>query len=279
MHPELKTAMKLIFLCPRWGSKGLPPAEFVRRVAEEGYDGIEIGFDDGDSRDECIPELARQAGLVVVTQHFATFAPDVDVHCREFRERLLRAASFGPLFVNSQTGRDLFNLGQNTLVFDVAARVADETGIPVYHETHRARCLHTPWRTVELLRARPEARLVFDMSHWCNVCETLLDDQADTIASIVPSVEHIHARVGHAQGPQVSDPRAPEWQDALDAHLKWWDRIIAAKRDAGAAQLTVTPEFGPPPYFPTLPWTQAPVASQWDINVHMMQLLRKRHST
>jgi hypothetical protein len=40
--------------------------------------------------------------------------------------------------------------------------------------------------------------------------------------------------------------------------------------------LTVTPEFGPPPYLPVLPWTQMPVASQWDINVHMMHLLRDR---
>jgi len=41
--------------------------------------------------------------------------------------------------------------------------------------------------------------------------------------------------------------------------------------------LTITPEFGPPPYFPILPWTKAPVGSQWDINLHMMQLLRRRY--
>ena len=250
----------------------------MRRVAAEGYDGIEIGFDDGDHRDEGIPALARQAGLMVVTQHFATFATDVDTHCREFEERLRRAASFRPQFINSQTGRDLFDLERNMRVFDVADRVAADTGVPIFHETHRARCLHTPWRTAELLHAKPGTRLVLDMSHWCNVCESLLADQAGVIASILPAVEHIHARVGHAQGPQVSDPRAPEWQDALDAHLVWWDRIVAAKRESGAAQLTFTPEFGPPPYFPTLPWTQMPVASQWDINVHMMRLLRDRHA-
>jgi hypothetical protein len=52
-------------------------------------------------------------------------------------------------------------------------------------------------------------------------------------------------------------------------------KVAAAKRSAGASQLTIAPEFGPPPYLPTLPWTQTPVASQWDINVHMMSLLRE----
>ncbi len=271
--------MKILFFCPRWGSAQIAPEAFVERVASAGYDGIEIGFDDGDTRDEPIPAMARAAGLEVITQHFATFATDVDRHCREFAERLRRAATFRPLFINSQTGRDLLCLEQNTRVFAVADEIAAETGIPIHHETHRARCLHTPWRTLELLRARPETALVLDMSHWCNVCESLLEDQADAMASILPSVQHIHARVGHAQGPQVSDPRAPEWQDALGAHLKWWDLIIAARREAGAETFTITPEFGPPPYFPTLPWTQMPVSSQWDINVHMMNLLRQRYAT
>ena len=271
--------MKIHFFCPRWGSQAQPPEEFLRRVIEAGYDGIEIGFDDGDRSDEGIPELARASGLDVITQHFATLATDLDAHGREYEDRLRRAASFRPLFINSQTGRDLFDIGQNLRIFDVAERIAGETGIPIYHETHRARCLHTPWRTAELLRARPGTGLVLDLSHWCNVCESLLEDQSEGIGALLPAVRHIHARVGHAQGPQVSDPRAPEWKDALDAHLKWWDLIVAARREAGAGRLTITPEFGPPPYFPTLPWTRMPVASQWDINVHMMQLLRSRYAT
>jgi len=29
---------------------------------------------------------------------------------------------------------------------------------------------------------------------------------------------------------------------------------------------------------PTLPYTQQPLANQWEINVHMMKLLRKRYA-
>jgi hypothetical protein len=45
---------------------------------------------------------------------------------------------------------------------------------------------------------------------------------------------------------------------------------------ADMSALTVTCEFGPSGYLPTLPYTQQPVASQWDINVFMKDLLKKR---
>jgi hypothetical protein len=89
---------------------------------------------------------------------------------------------------------------------------------------------------------------------------------------------HIHARIGHAEGPQVNDPRAPEWKDALNAHLTWWDAIVANKLKHGETLITFLTEFGPPAYLPTLPYTQQPVANQWEINVHMMQLLRARYA-
>jgi sugar phosphate isomerase/epimerase len=267
--------MKLVFFCPRWGSEALSPAEFIRKVRNAGYDGIEVGLADGDAAADEVLARAKDTGLAVITQHWQTMTPDLPHHLEEFEARLRRAASFDPLFINSHTGRDMFALEENLQVFALADRISAETGITILHETHRGRCLHAPWRTAELLRARPGTRLVLDISHWCNVCESLCEDQEETISELLAAVEHIHARVGHPQGPQVSDPRAPEWQSAVEAHLRWWGRIAAAKRAVGAQHLTVTPEFGPPPYLPVLPWTQMPVASQWDINVHMMNLLRE----
>ena len=38
---------------------------------------------------------------------------------------------------------------------------------------------------------------------------------------------HIHARVGCEQGPQVPHPAAPEYQEALTAHERWWTQILA----------------------------------------------------
>ena len=90
---------------------------------------------------------------------------------------------------------------------------------------------------------------------------------------------HIHARVGHIQSAQVSDPRAPEWQGEVNTHLQWWDAIVQNRLSQGAATQTITPEFGPVPYMPALPYTKTPVASQWDINIYMLHLLKERYKS
>jgi hypothetical protein len=94
----------------------------------------------------------------------------------------------------------------------------------------------------------------------------------------IDKTEHIHARIGHPQGPQVNDPRAPEWEGAVKAHLGWWDKVLERKKGNGE-QMTILTEFGPPDYMPTTAYTRQPLADQWAINVHMMHLLRKRYLT
>jgi hypothetical protein len=74
----------------------------------------------------------------------------------------------------------------------------------------------------------------------------------------------------------VSDFRAPEWAAALAAHLGWWDRIVAARKAAGATRMTITPEFGPAPYTAALPYSGALVSNAWELNVAMLDLLRAR---
>jgi hypothetical protein len=60
-------------------------------------------------------------------------------------------------------------------------------------------------------------------------------------------------------------------------HLHWWDAIIDQQRKAHTTLFTITPEFGPWPYMPSLPYTQQPVTSQWEVNVFMKNLLKDRY--
>ena len=91
----------------------------------------------------------------------------------------------------------------------------------------------------------------------------------------VARADHIHARVGFPQGPQVNDPRAPEWKEALDHHLAWWDAVVAEHRGRKSDSLTITPEFGPRrtcrPYR-----SREPLSDQWGVNLYMKDLLRAR---
>ncbi|MCG8607589.1 sugar phosphate isomerase/epimerase, partial [bacterium] len=59
--------------------------------------------------------------------------------------------------------------------------------------------------------------------------------------------------------------RAPDYKTELEVHERWWDMILIAQNKRGVQESTLTPEFGPPPYLQTLPYTQAAVTDLWDV--------------
>jgi hypothetical protein len=152
-----------------------------------------------------------------------------------------------------------------------------ETGIPVVHETHRGKFSFAAHVTREFLESEPELRICADFSHWCNVAESLLEDQQEALDLAISRADHIHARVGFQEGPQIPDPRASEWKEVLNRHMGWWDKILLRAKTESREYFTITPEFGPYPYMTILPHTREPVSNQWDINVYMMQLLKQRY--
>jgi hypothetical protein len=130
---------------------------------------------------------------------------------------------------------------------------------------------------MEYMEARPDLLLTADFSHWVCVTESMLENFTGPLGVAIGRARHVHARVGYEEGPQVPDPRAPEWEETTGRHLQWWDRIVEGRRGYGAAMLTFTTEFGPPPYMPREPFTQRPVADQFEINCYMKDLLRERY--
>src|SRR6476659_1488147 len=120
--------------------------------------------------------------------------------------------------------------------------------------------------------------ITLDASHWCSVSESLLEDQEETMELAIERTAHVHARIGHPQGPQVNDPRAPEWKTALDAHLQWWNKVVQRKKQR-KERITFLAEFGPPDYMPTKPYSREPLSNQWEINLYMMKLLRDLYSS
>jgi hypothetical protein len=100
--------------------------------------------------------------------------------------------------------------------------------------------------------------------------ERLIHDQEAAIELAASRAIHVDARVGHEQGPQVPDPRDPAWSNHLNAFEAWWDLAITAEQ-------VVVPEYGPPPYVPTVPHTGEPVADLWEICDWAKDQLRARH--
>ncbi len=268
---------RLLIMATDWGFDGNRD-QFCAAAKKEGYDGIEVWWPGDEKGQNELFDAVKKHGLQLGflcggwqsnhQEHLDTFKKNIDAAATNKYQR--------PVYINCHSGRDYFSYDQNQLFIDHTTQLTKKTGVPIYHETHRGRMMFAAHITRNFIEKNPDLRLTFDVSHWCNVHEGLLGDQKETVDLALERTEHIHSRIGHAEGPQVNDPRAPEWENAIKTHLAWWDKVIERKKQKGE-QMTILTEFGPPDYLPTLPYTKQPVADQWAINVYMMNLLRKRY--
>ncbi|MDB4584498.1 TIM barrel protein [Draconibacterium sp.] len=268
--------MKIKFFCPQWGSKHINFPDFVTEVKKSGYDGIEMSLPFEKDEKEYIIKTIKEHNLLYIAQHWETVTTDFEEHKKEYRKRIVNLASANPVLINTQTGKDFFTFEQNAELIRIAYDVANEYGIKLVHETHRGKFSFAAHIVADFITKIPELRIGFDVSHWCAVAETYLHDQQESIDLGISRADHIHARVGFPEGPQIPDPRVPEWQEAVNIHLGWWERIIERNRTEGKEFFTITSEFGPYPYMTILPYTQQPISNQWEINVYMMNMLREK---
>jgi sugar phosphate isomerase/epimerase len=257
--------MQLKLVKSTWGMTGTL-AENLRRIADAGYAAVEMQL----PPDEVLPEfrsLLQETKLAYVAM-VITLTED---HLNEFKAKVEKVRALEPLQLTVHAGKDWWPWETQRAFFAEALEVERQTGLVINHETHRGRPMFTPAATARLLREFPELHINADFSHFCNVCESLLEDQTEDMALCIARARHVHGRVGHEEGPQVNDPRAPEWARQLAAHEAWWAEIIRARQLAGAAYFTFNPEFGPPNYMPTLPYTAQPVSDLWEVCRWMAQ--------
>lgn len=273
--PAVPSSLQIKFFCTNWGMEE-PWDSFCARVKEAGYDGVETWMPAAEEEKTAMFEAFEKYSLEFIFLSSGS-GGDFDAYLKNFKENLEKLVPYKPVLINCHTGKEYFSFRQNQALIAAGKAVSDASGIPVLHETHRGRFSFAAHITKEYLEKIPGLRLTLDISHWCNVHESMLADQEEAVSLAISRTDHIHTRVGFPEGPQVNDPRAPEWKNVLEQHLTWWDHVVEAKIQRGGSLLTITPEFGPPDYMPTLPYTRQPVASQWDINEYMMNLLKARY--
>lgn len=275
LRAETRPGYSLLVFATNWGYTGSWD-DFCSRIRELGYDGAEIWFPEDAARQKEIFSAFQKHGLQM---GFLVGGSDKDPkkHFEQFKASVEGAAASKPVYINCHSGRDFFSFEQNKLFIDLTTSLSRRSGVPIYHETHRSRILYSAPVARQFMKELPDLRITFDVSHWCNVHESALEDQQETLAMTLDRVDHIHARIGHAEGPQVNDPRAPEWSAFVKAHFDWWDKVVARKKSEGKLMTFLT-EFGPVDYMPALPYTRQPLADQWEINKHMLDTLRARYA-
>ncbi len=266
--------MKLLLFKTLWGHRESYAAA-ARQARAAGFQGLEAR----------VPETANALNdlLVALDEHRLHYIGEVvtggdyvpspaatlDQHLIAIKSALPRARELGARFVNCIAGYEAWPVNDSVDFFARAMDLGQRFGVQLSFETHRSRSLFNPWTTLQIVERLPELRLTCDYSHWCVVCERLLDSESEILGILAQRALHIHARVGYDQGPQVPHPAAPEYAPALTAHQRWWADIWTAQNARGQCCTTMTPEFGPDGYLHKLPFTDTPVADLWQMNCWM----------
>ena len=281
--------MELLLLRSVWsGSNNLD--ELIEQTIAAGFNGIEGPIPKDKSQRRKLHQRLNEHNLAFIAEATTgTAASDsksnwwipqsdrtLTEHLNDLKWTVDQAEAMGALFVSTMCGYDAWSWQQNVDFFGQALELERTSGITISFETHRSRSLFNPWITRDLLTEFPEMKLTCDFSHWCVVCERLIDSEWTIIKQCAQRAMHIHCRVGYAQHAQVSDPRALEYTDALAAHERWWDLIWQAQKERQMSQVTMNPEFLWDGYMQTLPFTKMPVADVWEITCWIAERQRQR---
>jgi sugar phosphate isomerase/epimerase len=198
---------ELKIMATNWGFRGTLD-EFCAKAKKEGYDGIEAWWQGDDKKSQELFAVLKNYGLEIgflcgvaqtnPQEHLDAYKKMIDAAAKQNIQR--------PLYINNHSGRDHFSFEENRKFIEHTNALAKETGITICHETHRSRIMFAAHVTRKYMETFPELKLTLDISHWCNVHESLLADQKETVDMALERTEHIHARIGHPEGPQVNDP-------------------------------------------------------------------------
>ena len=268
--------MKLKLFKTLWGHDGTQTSA-IEQAVQADFDGIEGPAPENTADAQRLKRMLDDAGLLSIAEitTAGSYVPQrrasLQDHIDSFSAKLEHSLQLDPLFITCLGGCDAWPEEQSLEFFTRCIELATTAGIAVSFETHRSRSLFNPWITQRIVERLPEILLTVDFSHWCVVCERLMDTELDVIDAIADNVQHIHARVGYDQGPQVPDPRAPEYEYALRAHQNWWQLIWQSQLKRQFRTTTMTPEFGPDGYLHEAPFSREPVADLWQLNQWMAE--------
>lgn len=272
--------MKLECFFTLWGWSG-SAVEAVHHAKQAGFDGIEGQVPTTPEERILFAAALSETGLSYIQEiaTTGTYVPDrsltLEDHLSHFEKELTAAAGvLNPRFISCLGGCDAWSMEQSIVFFRRAQALAEKHKKVVSFETHRGRILYNPWRCAQICQAIPNLKLTFDISHWCVVCEGLQETEIALIEDLAVRAQHIHARVGYDQGPQVPQPFEGTYKQDLHTHLKIWKNIWKTQLKRGQARTSVTPEFGVDGYEYRSPDGNQPLVDPLQINIQMMNALK-----
>jgi hypothetical protein len=235
-----------------WGMIGLPrnapawsPTEQLDAIVDAGFDGASISFDNPTAA----ADIARQA---------ADRGLRIEVVCYP-----VTPGEFDDLLVVLDQVPGIAHIDAQPLLrtphLDVAAKAiqqwyasADEAGLPLLIETHRARLTCDILFTCELLDAVPRMRVTADLAHYVTGDEfglPLSERNQALIDKLLARSDVFHGRVSSPG--QIQVPlRDRQSEPLLELFSSWWRRGFELRRAENPdAAVVFTTELGPPDHW------------------------------
>jgi hypothetical protein len=192
-----------------------------------------------------LAELRKTYGLAAEGQCFPTTVDDL-------QPVLELATEFGLHHVDLQPDVRPRTQREALALLDGWQRLAEQVNIPVYIETHRDRMTTDLYFTLDLLDARPDLKLLGDISHYLVAREfawPVSEENHALMHRILDASWAFHGRVASREQVQIELTFAPhrKW---VDLFLDWWRYGFRSWRKRAGADdtLAFTCEMGPQPY-------------------------------
>lgn len=263
-----------------WAMGGLPyggrsewsVAEKIDKVAEGGFDGIEIAWIPTAPAGEAV-ERAQAAdvpfGLICMPASVTEFRATMET---------IRRLDPRPIYIDIQPNIKVYSVSDGVPYLRECVQISEGAGFQTVVETHRDRMTTDLRFTLQLLDAFPEMRMNADLSHYVVGQEfawPVREEDHRLIRRVIERSDMFHGRVASNEQVQLSiswDHHRP-W---LELFLAWWEDgfQLWRERSGPGDELVFVAEMGPPMYAIT-GRDGREMSDRWDEALLMKRLVRE----
>jgi sugar phosphate isomerase/epimerase len=256
-----------------WSLRKLPmnaPTEWTldekfSRVRAAGFEAVECWLSDSDEKE--VTEALKRHDLRLVLGHRP-------FKVEQTREVVERAVRLGADFVFAQPADAFTPLDDVVKLLAEGRKIAADSGIPFFVETHRNNYTENLPQTIALIERIPDIRFTADLSHFVVVGEFYgwEDERAhERMMPVLERTAHMHGRIGNGEQVQV------DVGDGSGATPQFFVRLwtIAMRHWLQQAKpgdvFPFASELGPPRYAITLP-DGSEFSDRWEQSLVMKRL-------
>jgi len=218
--------------------------ENLEKIQAAGYDGISFSLGDK-AVARTIADFCARHGMAMEWQCFPRTVDDL-------KPVIEFASRYDVHHLDVQPDVRPRDLKESVRLVDGWRRLAEQSAVPVYIETHRDRLTTDLYATLDLLECFPDLKLLGDISHYLVGREfawPVSEENHGYMHRILDNCWAFHGRVASREQVQI-EISFPAHKPLVDLFMGWWRYGFESwrRRSHADASLVFVCELGPKPY-------------------------------